>query len=48
MEEKKRYSTPTFNIIFISDIVSTSGDDNILDWVPTAVSSPEIYDLDKI
>ena len=38
MKEKTQYSKLSLSIILASDIVSTSGDDNILDWIPTATN----------
>ena len=48
MKEKTEYKSPSVSIFNAADLILTSGDDNILEWVPAnvTVSNEEYYNLD--
>ena len=48
MNEKSVYTSPQINVLNRTDVIATSGDDNILEWDPVAITLPEegCYQLD--
>ncbi len=48
MKEKNEYTPLCVSIFYAADLILTSGDDNILEWVPAniTVSNEECYNLD--